>query len=275
MFRYNELFQRNIGIISKNDREKLKKSKIALLGVGGVGGRFAESLTRLGCENLLIADNGYFDPPDLNRQFSSSVHNLGKSKVSCVKKDLLAINPNLNLIAIKSGITHKNYKEIIDASDLILDGIDINFGIIKQMVNMYAYNNNKVVITSLLVGHGAICLIFNKRKGISHDEYFGLSPNESQKIFLKKFINGIYPNPTSDEYYNDAGIKLMNGMGHIPSSTANTFIAGALVTMAVRSVLLGRPKIPIVPFYQQIDLFDMKYYVKRYDYKINQKNCSE
>ncbi len=267
MFDYDATFQRNIGMISGEEREILRKTKIAILGVGGVGGRFVESLVRLGCEDLLITDNAFFDPPDLNRQFSSSSNCLEQSKVECVAKAMKDINPEINLTTIAGGVTHENYKSIIDRSELILDAIDVNSGMIKQKVNRYAYESNKPVITTLLVGHGAICLAFDKRHGVSLDEYLGLEENDNQETFFNKLVKGVYPNVTSDSCYNEALEKLLEGEGHIPSSTANSYIAGALGTMAVRGALFNRPSIPYAPNYQQVDLFDMKYYVGQYNYK--------
>ena len=267
MFDYQQSFQRNFGVIRPEEREILRKTKIAILGVGGVGGRVVEPLVRLGCENILITDNGIFDPPDLNRQFSSNQRAIDRNKAENVKDALLEINPNLKLEVFTEGVTHENYKYIVDNYEIINDEIDINFGQIKQQINEYAFQQGKPIITSLLVGHGAVCILFQKGKGLSFDEYFGLQPDEDQATFLKKFVDGIYPKHTSDETYNQAVTALMEGKGHVPSSTANTFISGALVVMGIRSLLFNRPKIPFAPYFQQIDLFDMKYYVEKYEWQ--------
>lgn len=268
MFDYNEAFGRNIGTISSEEMEKLRHTKIAILGVGGVGGRYAESLVRLGCENLLITDVALFDPPDLNRQFSSSMKTMDKSKVECVAEAIKDINPEVQLKQYHNGVTLENHKEIVDWADIIMDAIDVTAGNVKQKLNEYAYEVGKPIVSNYLVGQGSICLVFDKEHGISFNQYFGLEGNETQEQFFEQLVKGVYPNPTSDIHYGRAVEKLLEGSGHIPSSTANSYVAGALGVMALRGVLFNNPKIPYAPYYQQIDLFDMKYYVEQY-------NCQE
>ena len=265
MFNYDESFGRNIGIISSDEMEKLRHTKIAILGVGGVGGRYAEALVRLGCENLLITDVALFDPPDLNRQFSSNMKTMDRSKVECVAEAIKEINPTVQLKQYYDGVTLENYKEIVDWADLVMDAIDVTAGNVKQKLNQYAYETGKPVVSNYLVGQGSICLVFDKEYGISFDQYFGLDENETQETFFQKLAKGVYPNPTSDIHYTRAVEELLAGKGHIPSSTANSYVAGALGVMAVRGVIFKRPKIPYAPYYQQIDLFDMKYYIEQYN----------
>jgi len=268
MFNYNEAFGRNIGLISAEDMETLHHTKIAILGVGGVGGRYAEALVRLGCENLLITDVALFDPPDLNRQFSSSMKTMDRTKVECVGEAIKDINPEVQLKQYYDGVTLENYKEIVDWADIIMEAIDVTAGNVKQKLNEYAYETGKPIVSNYLVGQGAICLVYDKRYGISFNQYFGLNEDETQETFFQKLAKGVYPNTTSDINYNNAVQELLAGKGHIPSSTANSYIAGALGVMALRGVLFENPKIPYAPYYQQIDLFDMKYYVEQY-------NCQE
>lgn len=162
MFNYDEAFGRNIGIISSDEMEKLRHLRIAILGVGGVGGRYAESLVRLGCENLLITDVALFDPPDLNRQFSSNMKTMDRSKVECVSEAIKEINPTVQLKQYYDGVTLENYKEIVDWADLVMDAIDVTAGNVKQKLNQYAYETGKPIVSNYLVGQGSICGLMKK-----------------------------------------------------------------------------------------------------------------
>ncbi|MBW1784772.1 MAG: ThiF family adenylyltransferase [Deltaproteobacteria bacterium] len=59
---------RNIGPITYKEQELIRTTKVAVLGIGGLGGSLAENLVRTGCQNLVICDQDIFDESNLNRQ---------------------------------------------------------------------------------------------------------------------------------------------------------------------------------------------------------------
>ncbi|MFZ2293610.1 MAG: ThiF family adenylyltransferase, partial [Polaromonas sp.] len=67
-FDYDRAFSRNIGWVTQAEQEKLKRSRIAIAGLGGVGGGHLLTLARLGISNFNIADFDDFDVHNLNRQ---------------------------------------------------------------------------------------------------------------------------------------------------------------------------------------------------------------
>src|SRR3990167_6528215 len=79
-FDYNEAFSRNEGLISKEEQERLRSSRIAIPGLGGVGGVHLMTLARMGIERFHIADADQFSLANFNRQYGASVSNLGKNK---------------------------------------------------------------------------------------------------------------------------------------------------------------------------------------------------
>ena len=91
---YWNQIQRNIGFITFTEQEKLRNTKIAVFGTGGLGGPLAEQLVRAGCENLAICDNEKFEESNLNRQICNRA-NIGEYKVDVVKKILEEINPDV------------------------------------------------------------------------------------------------------------------------------------------------------------------------------------
>ena len=92
--RYWNLIQRNIGFITFEEQEKLRNTKIAVFGVGGLGGPLAEQLVRAGCENIAICDNEKFEESNLNRQICTR-EDIGEYKVDVVKDFLKKINPDI------------------------------------------------------------------------------------------------------------------------------------------------------------------------------------
>ena len=75
--------------------EKLKNAKVALFGVGGVGGYVAEALARSGVGNMVLTDNDCVSVSNINRQIIALHSTVGRPKVEVMKERLLDINPEI------------------------------------------------------------------------------------------------------------------------------------------------------------------------------------
>ena len=94
--RYSKLVERNIGIVSIVDQERIRTTKIAVLGVGGLGGPLAEQLIRSGSEHIVICDFDKFDLTNLNRQVCTS-DDIGRYKIDVLEEFLLKINSDAEI----------------------------------------------------------------------------------------------------------------------------------------------------------------------------------
>lgn len=145
------MYERLLKLITEEQLEKIKNTKILLIGVGGVGGYTLECLVRSGFHNITIVDGDDIVLSNLNRQIISKIDNLGCSKVEEAKNRALSINPNLNIHAIDVFLTTDNFSEYIhDYYDYILDACDdmkIKIELIK-----YANQTNAKIITCLGTG---------------------------------------------------------------------------------------------------------------------------
>ncbi|MFC1616655.1 ThiF family adenylyltransferase [Candidatus Margulisiibacteriota bacterium] len=266
-YKYEDMFGRNIGNITEEERAILRKTKIAILGQGGVGGGQTQCLARLGCEELTIADNGIYDEPDLNRQYSSDSTKIGKNKAQCVKEAILNINPDINLTVYDKGVTEENYKSIVDNNDVILNELDFNVLALARLVYEYAYEVGKPVITTPLAGIGAVSLVFQNGKSVSFDEYCGITKEEQNEKKMKFLIGkALYPNFCSYEAYNDKLILMLQGKSHIPSSAMAGHVAHSLGTMALINVVCRPERVRYAPCFEQVDLYDKKYYLGKYNW---------
>jgi molybdopterin/thiamine biosynthesis adenylyltransferase len=119
---YKEKIERNIGYITWEEQEKLRHTKIAVLGVGGLGGPLLEQLVRSGCENLIIADWDTFDVSNLNRQLCD-LSDLGKSKIEVLTDKMRAINPDVNIQKVPR-IHQGNITEILKEVSVVALTLD-------------------------------------------------------------------------------------------------------------------------------------------------------
>lgn len=103
----------------------LKKAKVLIVGLGGVGSFSAEFLVRAGVGNLTIVDGDTVDITNINRQLPALHSTLGMPKVQVVGDRLMDINPELNLIRIQEFLSPERALEIITPEfDYVLDCID-------------------------------------------------------------------------------------------------------------------------------------------------------
>ncbi len=117
-------FDRTIGLIGENALEKLQKSKVAVIGLGGVGSYSAEALARSGVGSLVIADCDVISPSNINRQLPALNSTIEKNKVQVVKERILDINPDLKVDIISERISETTPEDLFIGCDYIIDAID-------------------------------------------------------------------------------------------------------------------------------------------------------
>lgn len=126
-----EKFARTKMLIGEKAFEKLKNSKIAIFGLGGVGSYAAEMIARCGVENIVIFDGDIVDATNINRQILADSETIGKPKTEVMKDRILKINENAKVEANFTFFDSSNannynfssYNYIIDAIDTITSKI--------------------------------------------------------------------------------------------------------------------------------------------------------
>ena len=105
--------------------ETLRHSRVAVLGLGGVGGAAAEAICRSGVGAMLLADYDKVDITNLNRQLIAVSSTVGQDKTEAAARRLRDINPELDLTLRDGRLTPENLPEVLDwQPDYILDCID-------------------------------------------------------------------------------------------------------------------------------------------------------
>lgn len=119
------MYERTALLIGEDGVEKLRSSKVALFGVGGVGGYVAEALIRAGVGHMILVDNDVVSESNLNRQIVALRSNIGRLKTECMKERILDINPDAD-IELKSMFYLPETADSVDLSgcDYVVDAID-------------------------------------------------------------------------------------------------------------------------------------------------------
>lgn len=117
-------FLRRDVLLNESQIEKIENAKIALFGLGGVGGYTLEALVRMGIKNLFLCDGDKFDESNLNRQILSLESNIGKDKVLVAKERALSINKDIKIDIYNEFVNSSNINNINFDFDYIIDAID-------------------------------------------------------------------------------------------------------------------------------------------------------
>lgn len=118
-------FSREELLIGKENLSKLKLTKVAIFGVGGVGSFVVEGLVRAGIGNFILIDNDTVDITNLNRQLHATHSTIGKYKVDLMRDRILDINPNANVEIYREFYESNEKNKILDSSiNYIVDAID-------------------------------------------------------------------------------------------------------------------------------------------------------
>lgn len=145
------MYERIIKLIGKENFEKIKNTKILLVGVGGVGGFAFETLIRSGFQDITIIDKDIVELSNLNRQLVANLNTIGMPKVEVAKNMAKSINENIKITAINEFLTKDNINSLDNDYDFIIDACDtLNT---KLDLIKYASINNIKIISSMGVGN--------------------------------------------------------------------------------------------------------------------------
>ncbi len=126
-------FSRTRMLIGNEGMERLKEAKVAVFGIGGVGGFVVEALARSGVGALDLIDNDKVSLTNLNRQIIATQETIGKYKTQVMKERILSINPKavvethecFYLPQTAEEFNFADYDYVVDAVDTVTAKIDI------------------------------------------------------------------------------------------------------------------------------------------------------
>ncbi len=138
------------------------KSKVLIVGAGGLGCPVADYLCRAGVGTIGIIDNDKVSISNIHRQSFFSSKDVGKLKVKIIKKKIKLINPETKIVIYKKKITKLNIIKIIKNFDIIVDGSD-NFKT-KFLLNKYSLKYKKILIVGAISKFDGHIFSFNFKK---------------------------------------------------------------------------------------------------------------
>lgn len=221
-------FERSELLLGAEGIEKLKTSKVAIFGVGGVGGYVIESLARSGVGSLDLIDNDIVSLSNLNRQIIALHSTIGRFKVDVAKERCLDINPNIKINTYKCFYSPDNADEFdLSEYDYIVDAIDTVSAKISLVENAYKYNIP--IISAMGAGNKLDAKLF-KVADISKTAVCPLAKIMRKELRLKgiKHLKVVYSEEIPQKINNNIGEKLVGSLPYVPS-VMGLLIAGEVI----------------------------------------------
>lgn len=254
-FEYQSAFSRNIGWITHQEQDILKSKRIAIAGLGGVGGSHLLTLVRLGVGKFNISDFDQFELPNFNRQAGASLSHLNQPKVDVLAEMALDINPTLEIKKFSSGVNSDNLSEFLTGVDVYLDGLDFFAFSAREALFAGCAELSIPAITAAPLGMGSALLNFMPGH-MTFEEYFQLQgKSEIDKVL--QFLIGLSPAMLQRGYLVDqSAVDFIHHKG--PSTPmACEICAGFAATQALK-ILLRRGKVLAAPWGLHFDAYQNK-----------------
>jgi sulfur-carrier protein adenylyltransferase/sulfurtransferase len=255
MFDYNDAFSRNLGWVTEKEQQLLRGKRIAIAGLGGVGGSHLLTLTRLGIRKFNISDLDRFEVGNFNRQAGAFMSTVGQAKVEVLARMAKDINPELDLNTFEQGVTRDNMDAFLDGVDLYVDSLDFFEIDIRRAVFAACAEREIPAITAGPIGMGVALLNFLPGK-MTFEEYFRME-GKSREEQLLRFMVGLTPAMLQMGYLVDKDRADFKAQKAPSTPMGCEMCAGVAATTALK-ILLDRGDVITAPRGLHFDAYKNK-----------------
>ena len=254
-FDYQAAFSRNIGWLTAAEQATLQGKRVAIAGLGGVGGTHVLTLARLGIGAFNIADFDHFEVHNFNRQAGAFMSTLGQPKAQVAARMALDINPTADVRTFEEGVTVKNVDAFLEDVDIYVDGIDFFAVEARRLVFAACRERGIPAVTAAPLGMG-VSLLFFDPKGMSFERYFRLEGCSEQEQYAR-FIAGLSPAMLQRGYLvAPEAVDFAARKG--PSTGMACDLCAGVTGTEVLKLLLKRGPVRAAPWAMQFDAYRQK-----------------
>lgn len=255
-FDYDKAFSRNLGLVQPDEQRRLRKSVVAIAGLGGVGGIHAVTLARMGIAGFHLADFDRFEIHNFNRQAGAETDSIGREKVDVMVERVLKINPEAEIRSFPEGVTKENVDAFLEGVDVVVDGLD--FFVLEAREILYdAAERHKIpLVTAGPIGMSVAWLTFAPG-GMGWRDYFRFDLGKTPIDKLILFALGLTPKATQLSYIDRRYVDLSGKRG--PSLALSVQLCAGVAAGEVIKLVLGRGRLAPAPRYHQFDVYQDRY----------------
>ncbi|HRQ58500.1 MAG TPA: ThiF family adenylyltransferase [Azoarcus taiwanensis] len=245
-------FSRNIGWVTEAEQTSLRQARVAIAGLGGVGGAHLLTLARLGVGRFNISDFDRFEQHNFNRQVGAFMSTVGEPKLDVLARMATDINPEAEIGRFPDGVTHENVSAFLDGVDVYVDGIDFFAMDARRLIFAACAERGIPALTAAPLGMGVSFLYFDPN-GMSFEDYFRLEGHDRPEQFAR-FIAGLSPAMLQRDYLVVPGaVNFRDEKG--PSTAMACDLCAGLMGTAVLKLILKRGVVKPAPWSMQFDAY--------------------
>jgi len=251
-FDYHTAFSRNIGWVTEEEQTRLRRARVAIAGMGGVGGSHLLTLTRLGVGGFSLADFDRFAVENFNRQAGANLDTVDQPKLDSLVAMALSINPELEIMHFPEGVDPLQAESFLQGNDLYLDGLDFFAMPARRAVFAACHRLGIPAVTAAPLGMGSALLNFLPGK-MSFEDYFQMEGAGEFQQYLR-FLVGLAPARLHAGYLVlPDRIDLVAKKG--PSTAMGCEICAGFAATQALKLLLGRGDVLPAPWGLQFDAY--------------------
>jgi molybdopterin/thiamine biosynthesis adenylyltransferase len=254
-YNYEAAISRNIGWLTPTEQSRLRSSRVAVAGLGGVGGAHLLTLARLGIGHFHIADFDHYEIHNFNRQAGAFVSTLGLAKADVAAGMARDVNPEAEVRSFGDGVTAANLDDFLHGVDVYVDGVDFFAVEARRMIFAACHERGIPAVTAAPLGMG-VSLLYFQPGGMSFEQYFRLEGCTRQEQFAR-FIAGLSPAMLQRNYLAvPEAVDFQAQRG--PSTVMACDLCAGVTGTAVLKLLLKRGKLRPAPWAMQFDAYRQK-----------------
>ena len=245
-------FSRTLGWTTEGELDGLSQTRVAIAGLGGVGGAHLMTLTRLAVGRFSIADFDHFELTNFNRQVGARVTNLGRPKVEVLAQLARDVAPDLDLRTFDAPIEASNVDAFLDGADVFVDGLDLFAMDARRLVFQRCREREIPAITACPLGLGVATMIFGPA-GMSFEEYFQLEGHGLNEQVVR-FLVGLAPSALQRRSLVTASALDICARS-VPSTPIGIQLAAGAAATEVLKLVTGRGAVRHAPHATHFDAF--------------------
>lgn len=251
-FDATEAFSRTRGWITAAEEQRLRGARVAIAGLGGVGGSHLLTLTRLGIGAFSLAEFDRFELANFNRQAGATLSSLGQSKLDTLIDMARDINPDLDIRRFPEGVRSDNMDSFLADVDVYVDGLDFFAVSARREVFASCARRGIPAVTAAPLGMGVALLNFLPGQ-MSFEDYFGMEGRDEAEQ-LARFLVGLSPAMLQRAYLADpSAVDFTRGRG--PSTPMACELCAGVAATEVLKILLGRGSLLAAPWGLHFDAY--------------------
>ncbi len=256
---YWMMVDRNTGVFTREDQERIRNTVVAQAGVGG-NSDIIITLAQMGFRRFRIADPDVFELSNFNRQLGADLRTLGMNKALVIAQAVMRIDGHAEVVVYPDGVTMENVEDFVTGADIIVDGIDI--AVMEERKALYdiARQQGLPVFSSPAPGFGAALGVFDPVRSPSFTEFFGPIPKERDTPEWHDFVMNFGLQFIGQRIAGlDIDIAQRRRMeGRSPAIAPGCRTNSALVSTAIIGWMFNRGKIPLAPTTMHVDFMNGK-----------------